>query len=303
LPTIDSLVAERALAQHGFVTLDQLAGLGATTRMRRSRLAAGRWIKVDRRLIRLAGVPSTWASDLMAAVLAAGGDAVASHRSAAALWELEGSEQGGPEITIPISRTFQRKGIHVHRSTDLDRVEPIGQQGIPTTPVARTLLDLGAVWRRRQVHIAIDDARRRNLVTWDDLLSTLVAHARRGRNGVGTLRAILDDHLDEVTATESGLERLVVSVLLEAGLPRPALQYKVKIGGRTFRVDLAYPDERVAIELDGQHHLRREVWESDHERQNAFVLAGWTVLRFTWRDYMDRRSALVQEIWTAIGHR
>ena len=75
---------------------------------------------------------------------------------------------------------------------------------------------------------------------------------------------------------------------VEAGLPRPVLQHPVELGGRRYRIDLAYPEQRVAIELDGSVHLRRDVWEADHERQKALVLAGWTVLRFTWRED-DRR--------------
>ena len=49
--------------------------------------------------------------------------------------------------------------------------------------------------------------------------------------------------------TDSGFERLVVSRLVEAGLPAPVLQHAVEVGGRRYRIDLAYPGERVAIEL------------------------------------------------------
>lgn len=297
---LDAQVAERARRQHGLVTFDQLTELGLTEKMRRRRLASGQWTKTGRSVVRIAGANSSWESELMAAVLAAGDGAMASHRSAAVLWNLEGFRPGKAELVIPHGRRYRGTGVRVHRSTDLDRITAVVRNGVPVTPVARTLLDLGAVATPSRVHVAIDDARRRALTDWDELLAVLVAHARRGRDGVGTLRSILDDHFGEVAVTESGFERLVVAALLETGLPRPVLQHTVILLGRAYRLDLAYPDHRLGIELDGGTHLRREVWEHDHVRQNAFILAGWTLLRFTWRDYLHRRSGLVAEVWAAL---
>jgi very-short-patch-repair endonuclease len=297
---IDTAVARLAAAQHGLVTVAQLLELGFSQAAIRRRVATGRWVKVDRGVIRIAGAPVTWESQVLACVLAAGEGAVASHRTAAALWQLDGSRRGTPDISVPRNRRYQRDVVYVHRATDLDRIRPVRRSGIPTTPIERTLLDLGAVSRRGLVELAIDHARRRGLTDWDHLLTCLVSHARRGRDGVGTLRAILDDHSAEVRATDSGFERLVYVRLVEAGLPRPVLQYEVHVDGRTYRLDLAYPDLKLAIELDGSIHLRRDVWEKDHARQNALMLDGWTILRFTWRDYTEHQTRLVSEVRAAL---
>ena len=61
---------------------------------------------------------------------------------------------------------------------------------------------------------------------------------------------------------------------MEHGLPRPEVQYTVTHAAGTFRLDLAYPVERVAIEYDGVGHLARDRWEADHGRQNLVVLDG-----------------------------
>jgi hypothetical protein len=236
---------------------------------------------------------------LLAHVLSAGPGAVASHRSAAVLWELEGCRPGVPELTLPNGRRYRRPGVRTHESTDLHLVTVVRRRGIPTTPVARTLLDLGGVLHRDRVHVAIDHARRRRLTDWDALLTTLIDHARRGRNGVGTLRAILDDHYGE-EAADSGFERLVIALLLAAGLPRPVLHHEVTVRGHTCHIDLAYPDERIAIELDGLDHLRPEVFEVDRPRQNSVVLDGWAVLRFTWRQYRDRPDEVVADVRQAL---
>lgn len=289
-----------AREQHGVASDAQLRGLGVTRSALRHRLAQGTWTRAARSVIRLTSAPVTWESQVAAHVLAAGAGAVASHRTAAAIWQLDGQGQDHIELTVPTPHRYRATGVVTHHSTDLDRIRPLRRAGILVTPVERTILDLGAVATRRHVEIAADDARRRRLTTWQRLLDTLVVHARRGRDGVGHFRAILDDHFGETAVTGSAFERLVFSALVEAGLPRPVLQHEVRAGDRTYRIDLAYPDARLAIELDGSVHLERKVWEADHCRQNALVLLGWTVLRFTWLDYTRHRRRLVAEIDAAL---
>jgi very-short-patch-repair endonuclease len=73
-------------------------------------------------------------------------------------------------------------------------------------------------------------------------------------------------------------------------------------------LDMAFERERVAAEVDGwQYHCDRSVFETDRVRQNALVLDGWLVLRFTWQllteqpDYIARatRAALTARRLTA----
>ena len=76
----------------------------------------------------------------------------------------------------------------------------------------------------------------------------------------------------------------MLRVLVAAGLTAPVQQHRVRIGGRTFRVDLAYVGIKLAIELDGwEFHGSRSAFDDDRARANALVAAGWTVLRFTSR--------------------
>jgi hypothetical protein len=201
---------------------------------------------------------------------------------------------------VPRGRRYRPTSVRVHESTDLHLAAVTRIEGIPTTAVARTLLDLGAVMSQRGVHLALDNARRRGLTDWDQLLDTLVAHARRGRRGVGALRAILGQHHGEVEKTGSGSERLVAILLAEAGLPKPALQHEVVYEGRRYYIDLAYPAEWVAIEYDGKQHAEVEVWEGDHPRQNDVVLSGWTVLRYTRRMYLREPDRIVREVRRAL---
>jgi very-short-patch-repair endonuclease len=297
----DVLAARLAERQHGLVTRRQAIEVGMSRGAIRHRLSQGLWVGALPGVYRVTGAPASWEARVLARTLAAGPEAVASHRTAACLWGFDGARRGLPELTIAAGRRYHGPpGARVHRSSDLHLVAPVWRSGVPTTPVGRTLLDLGGVVPGPLLHLAVDDARRRRLVDWDGLLDVLVAHARRGRRGVGALRRLLDEHAAELAATDSGFERLAIALLRTAGLPAPVMQYEVVTAVGRFRLDLAYPEPRVGIELDGSIHLRRDVWEADHARQNALVLAGWTILRFTWRDYTRRPTALVGQVREAL---
>jgi very-short-patch-repair endonuclease len=76
--------------------------------------------------------------------------------------------------------------------------------------------------------------------------------------------------------------------LVLAGFPRPVPQYDVWLGG-TFagRVDLAWPDAKVALEYDGVHHAEYGQFTRDRARLNRLVEAGWTVLHMTAPDLRE----------------
>ena len=88
--------------QHGIITRKQAKDLGLTDRQIDRRIANGSWIPVHRGVYRLAAVPATWESRLLAAVLATGG--IASHRCAAALWRLDPFVAPRIEVVLPHGR-------------------------------------------------------------------------------------------------------------------------------------------------------------------------------------------------------
>lgn len=101
---------------------------------------------------------------------------------------------------------------------------------------------------------------------------------------------------------ESDLETLLCVLIERAGLPAPVLQHRVVVGGRRFRIDVAYPEQRVAIEGDGfEFHTDHDVFELDRVRQNALVLEGWRVLRFTWRHVCCEQQWVAQQICAALA--
>jgi very-short-patch-repair endonuclease len=80
-------------------------------------------------------------------------------------------------------------------------------------------------------------------------------------------------------------------------------QHEVWVAGRLFaRADLAYPRERLLIELDGwSAHGTRRAFHADRRRQNSLVLAGWTLLRFTWADVAESPAAVIATVHGALA--
>jgi very-short-patch-repair endonuclease len=100
--------------------------------------------------------------------------------------------------------------------------------------------------------------------------------------------------------TDSDFELLALVLLVEGGLPEPVLHFRVFDGLRfVAEVDLAYPELKIAIELDGGIHLDHDVRERDLPRQNDLVLLGWTVLRFTWDRLQRSPDRLLAEVRAA----
>src|SRR3954447_6361471 len=141
---IDRRVAEIAAVHHGVFSLGHLQDLGTSHRARQHRLDTGRWHQLHDGAYRLAGAPRTWKGSLLAACWAGGSRAVASHRSAAALWQLPGRREDLIELTTPRWRRARHDGLLVHESTALGVRDITILDAIPVTTVERTIFDLCA---------------------------------------------------------------------------------------------------------------------------------------------------------------
>ncbi|MEV7619733.1 DUF559 domain-containing protein [Microbacterium sp. NPDC089321] len=103
---------------------------------------------------------------------------------------------------------------------------------------------------------------------------------------------------------ESPKESETRVLLLAAGLPEPRVQYRELDGGRLVaRIDLAYPECKVAIEYEGDgHRTEREQWRRDIQRQRELEDRGWMVIRLTQAD-LGHPDAVVDRIRRAIASR
>lgn len=291
MKVLDGAVARLAAEQHGVFSRRQAYGAGASPGACDRRLASGAWERTAHPLVyRLAGCPETWRGRVMAAVLAGPAGTVASHRAAAAL---AGVWEGEPvEVTVPPRSSPRLASARVHQAfvaaNDRGTVD-----GIPATRIERTLLDLASVVTHDdRLERAVEAALRQGLTNSGRLQGYLADAARPGRPGVARFRKVLG-RCSGGRPTGSELEVRFLQLLRAAGMEEPSRQVEVRVEERRYFLDFAYPRRRVAIELDGRAH---HGFEEDRRRQNALVLAGWTLLRFTWADVTERGEATVAAV-------
>ncbi|WP_203741611.1 endonuclease domain-containing protein [Catellatospora bangladeshensis] len=92
--------------------------------------------------------------------------------------------------------------------------------------------------------------------------------------------------------------------LVLAGLPRPVTQHVVEDRGRfVARVDLAWPEYRVAVEYDGVWHAQADQFHRDRQRLNRLVGQDWIVLHLTAQRLRDDLPAFTAEVRTALRTR
>jgi hypothetical protein len=237
---------------------------------------------------------------LPAVLLTAPDGSVVSHHTAAAMWKVQipfHTKSDVVHLTVPPgSKARNRSDRRIHRGAlPLDDVER--RWGFRVTSPERTWRDLAAVLEPAAL-LAVTDQLLDVLCRPADLERAL---ARRP-TGSGAARARRALDVADPKA-DSPMESVLRWLLHAAGLPRPVLQHRaVDERGRQIGFgDLAWPDRKVLIEFDGDHHRERTVFVDDLRRQNRLVLEGWTVLRFSSADVLGRPDEVVAAVRRAQG--
>jgi hypothetical protein len=287
---IDALIAQLAERQHGLATLAQLQLLGLGRSGVAKRVRSGRLYRVHRGVYAVGRPRLTQHGHWLAAVLACGPKAALSHRSAAGLHEIRRDSRAKIDVTLPGTSARPRPGIEVHRSSTLGAADIATVDGIPCTPVARTLVDLGDVVSRREVERAVGQA---EVLRVFDGKAVHEALARAGpRRGAGILSAVLKSY-EEPALTEEGIEERFLALCRDTALPSPAVNAWITVAdGVSYKADFLWRRERLIAETDGRDvHTTRKAFEHDRLRDQRLTLAGYTVVRFTWRQVVrDPRS-------------
>lgn len=276
-----ALVATRQL---GLFTTAQALDAGFSEWAVRRNLRTRAWIRVRHRVLSLGGSPVTWEQSVLAAVLAAGPHAVASHDTAAELWALSDLGARALEVTTDRPSWVRQPGVRSHRTTTFLREEHTLRHGVPVTTVARTVVDVSGRYSVAQLGAAVDHALRKGKMRLDSLRRCVAELAPAPGRRLNRVHSVLGKRLSGYDPGESDLEMRALRAIVGVGLPEPVQQYRVVLSGRRCRIDLAYPDLKVAIEVDGwEYHRTRTAFDADRARENDLVAAGWRVLRFTSR--------------------
>ncbi|MGI8807882.1 MAG: DUF559 domain-containing protein [Acidimicrobiales bacterium] len=227
----------------------------------------GQWRRADRGVWAEGPEELSELDRARAAVMATGG--VASHHLAGALHGLDSVELDGTWVTVPPSANARRTRI-CRRTLPAERLTTVA--GVSCTDGLQTLVDLtrslsDPVWEQ-----AMESALRKGLTAVAELEEVRAMRVRR----------VLERRPIGAPPTESLLETLVVQLARTVpDLPDPVRQLYLEAARA--RVDLAWPDLGLFLELDGQHHKDQPVY--DAHRETAVVAAtGWLCGRFTWTE-------------------
>jgi len=302
IPPVDAVIARIARAQHGVVSRRQLTALGLTPQQIQRRLTVG---LLHRLYAGVYAVGHTRLSDKghwIAAVKACGPEAALSYRSAAALIEIRPTSRARIDVSSPTRRGRTIGAIDAHRADNLRPQDVETVDGIRCTSVARTLLDLTEVLSRREVERAIDQAEVRgrfDLNAIDDVLARA-----NGRHGAPILQAILAEMRFATTITASELEERFLQICIAANLPAPQVNSWIALpGGAGYSPDFAWPERRLIVETDGRaYHDTHRRFEHDRRRDQLLTVAGWRVVRFTWRQVVNERQHVAATLTALLAY-
>ncbi|MGH9266406.1 MAG: type IV toxin-antitoxin system AbiEi family antitoxin domain-containing protein, partial [Acidimicrobiales bacterium] len=288
-----------AASQHSLITLDQALKAGLSVGQVRQRVRSGEWSVARPRVYAVAGAPATWVQAVAAAAFSLQPRAWLSHHAAGQLWNFDDTATEAIEVILDFDRRVRMAGVRSHRTQALFSADLTRHLRIPVTTPERTLVDLSAAFSVPALGRMLDDGLRRRLIRLDRLRACVGRLPKAPGRRPASIHQLLAERLPGYDPGDSDLETRVLRALVAAGLPVPVQQFRVPIGGRTCRIDLAYPAARLAIELNGwEFHKSRSAFDDDRARVNALVLAGWTVLEFTSR---SSDATIVGSVTTALA--
>jgi hypothetical protein len=292
------LEIRRASNPYGVTTDDRLH---LTARQKQHAVRTGVLDRPHRGVYLDPAIPRSALQQLSVAVAAGGYLASACCRSAAALWGLLDEHPGVPEIVIPRSRHGRVPGAVVRRSSALSWDCVMTRAGIRVTKPLLTAVDLGVRLSPIDLAEVLVRARQDKLFEPDAVRAEITRITRPGRNGIRTARSALELVMIGDRPADSVLE-----LRFHHGpgqqLPPCEYQWPVKVRGRSFRIDFAYPSVKLAIEVLGYDSRRsRRSLDEETERTRLLVLDGWTVLPATWTHVVFQPERVVADVLACLG--
>ncbi len=279
--------------QLGLISVDQLGATGTSRKRVRHLVERGQLERARRGVYVATAVAPSYEQSVLAAVLAAGDTAFASHLTAVWMWDwpCEDPEAADIDVTTVLERRPRLQGVKLHRSGLLHERDVTRLRGIPVSTPERTIIDCSSQLSVAQLGAMTDDAVRRRITTiWRIMKLADRLRPAPGRSLI-KVREMLDRRVPGVEERESVLEDFVFDALRTHGLPLPVAQHWIRLKGKPRRIDLCYPDDWLALEPMGfEFHGPRERFDDDAVRGNELQLAGFRVLTFT-SAFTDRTIA------------
>lgn len=267
-----AVVLDVAGRQHGVVLSSQLRDRGLSQEVQLRLASGGLLVPIRRGAWSARGGPTEWQHTVAVGLLAGPASAL-SHGTAARMHRFPCSTvTPPPEVSIVYPRSLRMAGVTVHRVERLDPCDVELLRGVSVTTPARTLVDLAARLSARELARSFDEALIAGAVDAEAVRSAL--HRVRSRRGVRLLGSLVEERSGR-SRPDSILEAKVIHVLEPL---RPfEVHHQLILDGELLIVDIAWPEEQVALECDGWvvHSRSRTKFDRDRRRDNLLVAHGW----------------------------
>lgn len=276
------VLARIAARQHGVVSREQVLALnvGSTWVHRATEhgllhpLHLGVYAVGHRKVTRL--------GMFMAAVMAAGEDALLGYRASGLHWAFLDRPHRVLEVVVAGPRTRYRPGVVIHRTRRLPPDHRAVKDGIPVTSPQRTLVDLAEVLHPTKLRFAVEAADREGLLDVPDLVA--MCDEMSGKRGVRILKRMALESRGPVKRTKSPPERRFLRTCLREGLPVP----EVNVFVEGYEVDFLWRAARLIVEVDTfTFHRSWAQRQRDIARDAHLTVAGYDVLRCAENQFAD----------------
>jgi Protein of unknown function (DUF559) len=292
-------VAELAGRQYGVVSRRQMLRLGLSGDVIDAWARDGRAHRVTRGVYALGHTNLHARGRIHAAALACPGSVI-SHRSAAFLLGIGERSPIAVDVISPKQRGRAIDGIRFHAVPYPARSEWGYVDGIPCTSPARTIVDLAGTYGGNELRETVERAATERLLDLAAIDAVLANGPRR--RGAPCLREVLTawrpvaDTMRHATV-RSLFEAKLLPLVASAGLPPPRPNAHVHTAERVLEVDLLWERERLVVEADSRRHHGIEIaFDRDHLRDRELTVAGYRVLRVTWREVEKEAPAVLAVI-------
>lgn len=240
----------------------------------------------------------------IAATLHRHAGAVASHTSALHLHGLDVAPPRRPHFTLPPGSTGSTTLGELHRSP-LEPVDVTARRRLPVTTVARSIVDSAEQLSVERLAAVVAEAVTSRAVTIRAIAEAAARVERApGRLGSGRLRSVLASWTDDILP-DSVAEAAAIRRIVDFGLPAPVTQHEVIDVDGTFvaRLDMAWPEHRVAREYDSDRHHAPERTEADERRRQRLEELGWSIASVHRKHLMPSSTQWLEKLAAALRER
>lgn len=300
---MDRKLDHLARRQYGLLSTPQLHARGRSEEAIRHAVAEGELFVYRHAVYRTPGAPPTQEQAWLAAVLGAEPGTVLSHLSAAQAWRFPGFPDPNTIHLLTASLSQPRlSGVTGHRTIWLPDADRTKARGIPATTPERTFIDTCGAVSQKWLGQAGDELLRRRTMVLPRLVRTWEHIPVSGRRKATPMKAFFVEHVAGFDPGGSEQELDVMRTIRRAGLPLPRQQHRVRVEGRTYVLDYAWPAVLHCLEFYGVTiHGTPSAVHGDSERTRRLQRAGWTIWPVTSQTSANEIVAIAQEAGAALA--